>query len=211
MTDAPELAGAGLEVYEDGLAPWTSQDEANGWALAWLTHGIGLELQAPFEFMALGWDAAMDPDVAPVWFLPHLAMWAGVRLIPNGLTEEQQRARVRSTDGMRRGTPDAIVGAARQFLTDPVNGSVILLERTDPDNPGDEAYHYTVVTYTDETPDSALVLAALMEQKPVGHILHYVVASGYLIALFEDDYDGQTISDAEGDFATIYDLETHTP
>jgi hypothetical protein len=170
----PEFTTAGADLYER-MSPWAAQDPENGYALAWICHGIGLIMQQVYEAGQLGFEQLDDPDTTPAWFLPFLAMRNGVRLVPEGLSEDQQRARVRSTDGLRRGTPEAIVGAARQHLTGLER--VILRERTDPDNPGDAPYHYAVYTYSSETPDSALVEAALLEQKPVGHILHYAVVS----------------------------------
>jgi hypothetical protein len=194
------------------MEPWAAYDsDQTGWALAWLCWASGDILSDPYDFTQLGWDDADDPDTTPIWFLPHLAMKNGVRLIPNGLTEEQQRARVRSTDGLRRGTPDAIIGAARQYLSDPVNATVILLERTNPDDPGDQPYHYTVITYTDETPDSDLVEAALLEQKPVGHILHYLVIGSWTYLVLAGDYDEQDYDDLAGDYPTYADLRDNNP
>lgn len=199
---APTYTSAG-EVLADRLSPWTSQDSDRGYGAAWLIHALGLQLEDVYAFSELGWDDADDPDQAPEWYLPHLAMKAGVRLIPDGLTVEQKRLRVRSTDGARRGTPEAIRGAAQVHLTG--DRKVILLEREG------GAYDLTVITYTDETPDEAMVEQALLEQKPAGLTLTYLVVDGWTVGQLEDAYDGDTVADLEGDFTNVLDLETNQP
>lgn len=209
MTTPPDFTPAGADLY-DRLEPWAANDPANGYALAWVCQAIAFQFEEVYTASSMGLDAMDDPDTAPDWYLLYLAMKAGVRLIPEGLTVEQQRARVRSTDGKRRGTIEAIIGAARQHLSDPQEGSVILLERRDAAG-SDEPYHFVVITYTSQTPYPALVEAALLEQKPVGHILHYLVVDGWTVGLFEAAYAGLTIGDMEGDFNTVYDFEINTP
>lgn len=118
-----------------------------------------------------GWSAIVDPDRAPAAWLPWLAQLAGVRIPPpdapdaSQLSEADQRLRIKETAGQRRGTPDAVKGAARQHLTG--DRAVYLSERHG------SAYQLRVATLETETPDPDLVLAALLEQKPAGIVLIY--------------------------------------
>jgi hypothetical protein len=73
-----------------------------------------------------GWAILLDPDLCPAEALPYLAQFVGVKL-PEGLTEAQQRFRIKATDGFNRGKPSAIIAAAQQFLTG--NKTVIIRER----------------------------------------------------------------------------------
>lgn len=134
-----------------------------------------------------GYAGLFDPDTCPAAFLPFLGQFVGVEMLP-GLTEAQQRLRIKQTDGAKRGTPGAIVGAARQFLDDGSgsgeNATVYLNERV-----SGNAYQLRVATLTSETPDPDAVVRALLEQKPGG------------IKLFADVVAG-------GDWATL--LATHT-
>jgi len=121
-----------------------------------------------------GWTDVLDPTATPTEWLGWVGQFAGVRL-RRGLTEAQQRNRVLETAGQRRGTPEAIRGAARQLLT----GSrlVKLQERTDADgNPS--AYDLRVTTFEAETPDPGAVEAAIAAEKPAGLILHYRLLPG---------------------------------
>src|SRR5437764_7240325 len=107
-----------------------------------------------------GWSALVDLDRCPDVALPWLAQLVGVRLLP-GSTPDEQRARIASTDGFRRGTRDAMIAAARATLTGA--GTVILRERDgDPvAEPIDYAYRLTAITYADETPDASATEQAL--------------------------------------------------
>jgi hypothetical protein len=116
-----------------------------------------------------GWSIIMDVDRAPLYALPWLAQLVGVRL-PTGLDEQQQRDRIRSTDGFRRGTPAALIGAAQQHLIG--DKRVVLRERYP------TVGAMLVITYLVETPDDDAVLAAMLEQKAAGLILTYEVRIG---------------------------------
>jgi hypothetical protein len=126
-----------------------------------------------------GFVRLVDLDLAPEKALPWLAQFVGVQLQP-GLDDAAQRARIRATDGFHRGTVSALVGAARQYLT---GGKTVIVRERDGD-----AYTLTIVTYTAETPDSGLVLAALLDQKPGGLILNYVVETGQDWATLQANY-----------------------
>lgn len=117
-----------------------------------------------------GWGVVMDPDNAPIDWLPWLAQFAGKR-IRLGLPEAEQRARIRDTDGFDRGTPRALEAAAKQYLTG--TKYALIQERF-----GGNAWRVNVVTLESETPDPGAVLAALMEQKPAGIILTHNAVTG---------------------------------
>lgn len=147
-----------------------------------------------------GWSILLDPDRCPVEALPFLAQFVGVRL-PSTLTEQQQRDRIKGTDGFKRGTPGAIMDAARIHLTG--NKTVFMRERDG------GAYNLTVVTYVSETPDSAAVLAALIEQKPAGIILTYQTVAGATYLLIRVSYP--TYSAVLAAFATYNGLRNNVP
>lgn len=122
-----------------------------------------------------GWSMILDVDRARSSDLGWLAQWIGVRLLPS-LSDAAQRARIKATDGFKRGSPDAIIGAARQFLTGPQ--TVILRERDAAACAAQPAYGLTVITYTSQTPNPALVQAAVRAQKPAGLVLNFEVVPG---------------------------------
>lgn len=182
MSPAPDLDIFADELY-DALAPLTADDEANDYALAHLCAAISLPFELPAEWaevdedgVSTGWNSLLDPDLSPDYALAWLGQFHGVRFI-SGLTEASKRLRVRETDGFKRGSPEALRGAARQYLTG--NMTATIRERYNPADPlVDSPYYLQVITYTSETPDPAIVLAALMQQKPAGIILNYVVVDG---------------------------------
>lgn len=134
----------------------------------------------------------LDPDRTAVWALPFLSQFVGIDTIPAGFTEEQTRTLIRDAPGMRRGTPSTLRSAAERYLTG--NRTVTILERSG------GPYKLSVVTRTDETPDSDAVLAALLTQKPAGIDLTYTVADGQVwdeVTTAWDDVDpGTTWDDA---------------
>lgn len=109
-----------------------------------------------------------DPDRAPAWALEWLSQQVGLDELPSFLSEAEQRALIRDAPGMRRGTPAAMIAAVQPYLTG--SGSVIFVERDG------GPYKLTVVTRTSETPDPDAALAALMNAKPAGIDLTYVIS-----------------------------------
>lgn len=157
------------------LGPWASRDTVDAqWPLLEVAEAIGQQLQ-PIEDIIrdtdahVGWGVVMDVDDNPMDWLGWLAQFGGVRL-KTGLTDLAQRARVKSTDGMNRGTPSAVVGAAQQTLTG--TKTVYLVERHG------SAYRLTVTTIAAETPNAAQVLADIIEQKPAGIVLVHAMTTG---------------------------------
>jgi len=148
-----------------------------------------------------GWSILLDVDRCPAEALPYLAQYVGERL-PAGLLEEEMRQWVRDAPNQRRGTLPALVDAAQRYLTGGKNVTVIQRDAGHPD-------HVTVVTYTDQTPNSAQVLAEIMSVFPAELTLTYVVSSGQIWSqVIATDADW-TNSMAES--ATWADLMAETP
>lgn len=179
----PETYSARLYEMLGPLAQW---DPQAAWSLLILVNAIGsgLGFQLVEDLVrdtpeGPGWSALLDVERCPEIALPWLAQLVGVRL-PPGLSEADQRARIRSTDGFRRGTRAAMIGAARATLT---GGRTVLFRERDgaghgyPASP-DYAYVLTVHTYTSETPNPTATLNALLAQKPGGILMFYTAIDG---------------------------------
>jgi len=163
----PESFAARLYV---ALAPLAGQDPPNGWSLLILCNAVGAMFQLVDDFVrdspdGPGWSALMDVNRSPAIALPWLGQLAGVRL-PPGQTEAQQRERIRSTGGFRRGTVEAIIAAAQATLTG--TQTVGIQERL-----GGDPYALKVTTYAPETPDTVATYNALIAAKPGGLLLTY--------------------------------------
>lgn len=118
-----------------------------------------------------GWSILLDVDRCPVEALPYLAQYVGERL-PRGITEADARQWIKDAPNQQRGTLQSIVDAAQRWLTGGKNVTVI--ERAGgPDK-------LAVVSYTDQTPDSARVLAELNTVVPADISLTYTVTSGQI-------------------------------
>jgi hypothetical protein len=197
-----DLSPAAARLYAQ-LAPVAVDDALYGYAMAALCAAVA----APFDQLygiahdgETPWAAVMDATAAPDWALDWLGQWVGVRL-PANLAPDARRTRVLETDGMRRGTPAAIRGAARQHLTG--TRSVLLRERDG------SAYALTVITFTAQTPNAALVAAALAQQKPAGLVLDYRVETGQdYRQLAEERTDYAAVTAA---FATYEDVRSNIP
>jgi hypothetical protein len=97
------------------------------------------------------------------------------------------RARIASTDGFKRGTRAALIGAAQATLTG--QKKVILRERDhDPADTPNYAYYLTASTYANETPSPTATLKALNEQKPGAILLTYRSVSGQDWQSVKTDY-----------------------
>lgn len=156
-------------LYE-AIGPGITSQDPERVLLAWL--------DGPGSLLGEVDDVVRDSDTAPGWAgeltaeSSHRTRWTGQLLgvvIPDGLTDEQQRALIVERPATRRGTLPALVAAARALLTD--TRYVSVRERDT------SAYHLTVTTYAEETPDPAAVNAALQGAKPAGLVLAHVVAT----------------------------------
>jgi len=160
------------------LAPLAQQDASYGWSLLILCNAIGLMFQDVEDLVrdspdGPGYSELLDLDRCPSWALPWLGQLVGVRLLP-GASDAENRARIASTDGWKRGTPAALEAAIKATLTG--SQSVVIRER-DPAG-ADPPYTLTVRTLVAETPDSAATLSAALSQKPAGLVLNYTTVTG---------------------------------
>jgi hypothetical protein len=152
-----------------------------------------------------GWGILLDVDRCPIEALPWLAQFVGV-ILPAGLTEAQQRDRIRNTDGFKRGSLGAIIAAAQEGLTG--DQTVIWRERDASVSPSfGGAYGLTILTYTAETPDGNLVRNKILSQKPGGIILNYATITGGSYLLLRTTYTDYT--DVESGFATYNGVRTN--
>jgi hypothetical protein len=161
------------------LGPWHDAAELEGaandnWWLLQVCESIMGRLQ-PIEDIVRdtddgpGWSPVMDVNRAPSDWLGWLAQFAG-KTLKQGLTDLAQRARIASTDGIDRGKPGAIVGAAQQLLTGAK--TVYLVERNG------SAWRLGVTTNAGETPNPDKVRTAILEQKPGGIVLATATVTG---------------------------------
>jgi len=142
-----DLGTFGENVYLI-VTPTTYAEEQEGYPIARFVNGAGqmfdeVELLCRDSEDGIGWSIAVDVDRCPDDALNWLAQFVGVT-IPDGLTEDDRRLRIKSTDGWKRGTPAALIAAPIPYLTG--NKTVVLKERDG------SAYRFTVITYRDETP-----------------------------------------------------------
>jgi hypothetical protein len=163
------------EQFYERLEPYTLEEERLDYPLLTFVAGASKMTDEVAEWvldsaLGVGWSGIYDLPRTPTRALAYLAQFAGVRL-RSGMPDLTQRERIRSTDGQRRGTFEAFSAAAKQYLTG--TKYTIINERQ-----GASAYRVAVRTLVSETPDSALVLAALLEQKPGGLILDYATTTG---------------------------------
>lgn len=183
------------ELFE-ALVPWNQVDEVNDWHLLKFCEAITADLHAINTIVRdteerSGWSLVMDADNTPIEYLPWLAQFAGVRVNAE-LSEADQRRQVKEVEGFKRGTVASLIAAAQPYLTG--TKSVIVNERDT------SAYHFTVRTFTAETPDGSKVLAALQAQKPAGLVMDYEIADG--LTWDEIAASGKTYNELTADFPT---------
>lgn len=206
-TSAPALESFAYTLYE-GMEPVAWLDATVGWSLAFFCGALGTMFQEVQDLArdspdGPGWSAVMDLDRCPDGWLPWLAQFVGVTVVP-GSTPEEMRARIQSTDGFRRGTPAALEGAAQATLT---GNRIVYFRERDP-NGVDPPYTLEVVTQTGETPDPDATLAALIAQKPAGIVLNYRLVQGQ--DWQELAQSGRTWRQVRDDFASWRDVRDNT-
>ena len=161
------------ELYS-GLAPVVRGDEETDWTALRFIESVG-RLLDPVERLARdegdrpGWAHTLMPDTAPVEYLEWLAQFVGVSW-GTPPTEADQRLRIQTKEGQRRGRPATLLAAIQATLTG--TKSVLITERYQ-----GSAWRLYVRTYTAETPDQAATLRAILRQKPGGIVLTYEVIS----------------------------------
>ena len=206
---APDSFAARLYTM---LAPLATEDFDNAWSLLIYCNAIGVMFQLIEDIVrdtpeGPGWSALLDLDRCPDQALPWLGQFIGVR-IPAGYTPDQARARIASTDGFRRGTRDALIGALQPTLTGA--RTVLFYERSgDPAVKPDYAYYLTVRTYTTQTPDEAASLRALLAQKPGGIVLDYKAVVGQSWQQLKNS--GRTWAQVKADYPTWNAVRSDQP
>lgn len=202
----PQLGSVAEELYAR-LEPFHNfsyqgrdvTDEEMGWALLVYWGTIARRWQEIDDISrdsddGEGWTSILDIDRVPDKGIAWLGQFKGV-LMPQGLTPDQQRARVKGTDGYERGTPAAIAVAAQRRLTG--DKRVIVNERL-----GGDANQIGVITWTAETPEPDLTRLDIEEQLPWWIKLDYVVEDVWDyegLKLAFDDYEAiRTHYDATG-------------
>jgi energy-converting hydrogenase Eha subunit B len=190
----------------DKQRPWASSDHqllliAFGAMFEQIAHLVNEQGDDSDADFVPGWGVLFDPDLCPTWALPYLGQFVGVGNLV-GVPDATARALIKSQPRHRRGTPRSIVQAAAATLTG--TQTVVLTEfyLGDP-------YQLSAVTYTAETPDPSVTLAAMLANKPAGILLTYNVFAGWLISTMEATYASRTIGDLEAAFTSIEDLEAN--
>jgi hypothetical protein len=162
------------QAYE-GLGPWARADDTGdllAFVRAVFGHLTEIEDIVRDSDTHVGWGRLLDVDAAPGWALPWLAQFVGVTPI-KGLDDASQRIRIKAAAGFHRGSPSAIIAAARQYLTG--TRRVELYERDG------SAWRFRVRTYLSETPDPQAVRDAVKALKPAGLVFIHEVQSGISI------------------------------
>lgn len=179
---APTVGSFTVRLYEE-LKPLAYGDGDPHWYLLNFLSAISELYQDVYDYASdtddgPGWSVILDLDRAPLAAVPWLAQFIGAvppaRLVAETDEEYLTRIReyVRGAEGFKRGTPAALKKAAQLHLTG--NKNVFFLERDT------SAYHLTITTLTYETPDAAVVNAALQAAKPGGLVLVHQTANGQL-------------------------------
>lgn len=203
--DPPPLDSFADALY-DALLPLAWQDAAVGFHLAYFCGSIGTMFQAVADVArddedGPGWSAVVDVNRCPDAWLGWLAQFVGVSLVP-GTTPDEQRTRILSTDGFRRGTVEAIRSAAQLHLTD--SRAVIFTERF-----GGDAYVLAIRTLLLETPDPAVTRADILAAKPAGIVLDYSTQTGQTYDAVNVAYASYAVVIAT--FDTYEDLRANLP
>lgn len=208
MAPVAELTrqGAGIQ------AAIAIDDKGRGYPLLKFLNGYYMPMQDIDDIVrdtdeGPGWTILFDADRCPSRYLPWLAMFAGVR-INRSMTDQQIRERIKDRPAWRRGTPAGIKQAAQSKLTGAKK--VILRERHQIGNPDDAPGYFELITYTDETPDSAAVLRTVVdEQKDVGLLIGYRVLDGQDWDQVVADWDSW--DDVMSNYDTWTDVIEDTP
>ena len=196
-----------MSVADDfvaALAPWMTPDlETYARAIGGMFAEV--EMWAEDSPTLPGWGILLDVNTCPAKALPYLAMYVGERL-PAGITEAAAREWIRDAPNQVRGTPYSIFRAAQRYLTG--QRTVQIIEREPSGGTtqtwtaatvggtwaavgttyatwaqvlrgsSDDPDRITVITYADETPNQAQVLAELRTVVPADIVLNYQLLTG---------------------------------
>jgi hypothetical protein len=200
------------ELYEQ-VSPLAYDDANQGYALFSYTGAMAEPYDQIVGYASdladgtPGWAVLMSADTCPVEALPWLAQFVGVTGLA-GLTEQQQRDRIKATDGFKRGTIQAMIANAQRLLTG--TKTVYYRERdVSVSAVAGGAYGISFLTFASETADVAAVLAALTQQKPAGLIMSYNTVTGGSYLIVRTNYASYTV--IRSTFATYSGLRNLAP
>lgn len=171
----PTVSQAAEDLYLI-LKPVAYDDEARDWALLIFCEAWAGPLQIVYDLSINSWKDILNIDSIPDEALAWLAQFVGAQIPlapvspPDPDYWDKVREYIRDNPEFRIGSPIAIVTAAQQYLTG--EKTVILRERNG------SPYKLEVRTRTNETPNSNLVLSAILAHKPGGIILDYATVTG---------------------------------
>lgn len=196
--------------------------EAEGYPLATLAAALTAPLEVLYALVALAevpWAPAFDPELAAdllpeadaVGLLGWLGQFAGVTA-KRDLPAAGQRLRLLETGRAKIGSPDAIIGAARQRAIGPdgtpASAMVLLVERV-----GGDPYHFAVTMREGEVPDPAATRRDIDEVTPAGR--YGEPGSRFDFNLVTGgDFDTlagafPTFSAVTAEFASLYEVAAH--
>lgn len=133
--------------------------------LMWWCKSLAKPMDGWWDLAHNNWENALDPYETPDEALGWLAQFTGV-LREAAWTNDQLRDAIARPSGFARGTPAAIIDAAKRTLTG--TKRVDMIERF-----GGNAYHLFMRTLPVETPDESSTRAAILSEKPAGLVLDY--------------------------------------
>jgi hypothetical protein len=150
VSTLPWSIGSSTQRMYDALQPVAKTDADQSWALLIFMDAIGREFQdvanlvEDDDYGVPGWSILLDPNRAPDEGLLWLAQLTGTKLKP-AATPDAWRQQIRDHDNWDRGTVASIIKAIRNSGGLTGNQSVIIRERDT------SAYHFSVLTYPNET------------------------------------------------------------
>jgi hypothetical protein len=207
---APALKRGAAGLYA-AVAPLSPQDEQLSWPLAQFCGGLGEilrpldELTEPLPDGRYGLDSLLDPDLAPRWTLPWLAMVTGTKL-QQGLTEQAEREAIKQTPAQDRGTAPAIIGLARRLTSDPAHAPMTFV------SPYNGSVHEALLAVIDIPDDAFDTLGRdLAQVQPAWLKITCRNDPGWTVAMAESAYAAKTIAQLEADYASVGAFETATP
>lgn len=178
-----------------------ANDAANGYATRTFTAAIGSMFDRYSHVLRAApasWAPLFDVDACPDHGLPYLAQFVGVR--PT-FGDPALRDRIRALPVYNRGRPQAMIDAARIWLTG--DRHVQLYEQY-----GGDVYALRMVLKADEVPSDPdrfdLMVQRIIEAKPAGILLQIVVVTGMTFA--ELDASADDFADVLATYPTFGDI-----
>ena len=181
----PALAERGGELTEPVVSAYCAEADS---------------LDALLEPTADGWPILVDLDSS---LYPEAVGRATGTQVPAGMVGEEARAYVRERASWRRGTPRAMLAAAREVYP---TGAIALVERDG------SPWRTTIRLYAGEATeaDKARIIAAVSVHKPVGIVLTVVRVTGASWGHFKAHH-GPSWGHLLSEFGTWEAMTTHIP